>query len=59
MVVRDTGVEPVRIARRILSPLGLPIPPISHLLFTHTRSRRDCTTRCTYCPDKQFVANIR
>ena len=33
-LVRVTGVEPVRIKRRILSPLGLPIPPYSHGVFT-------------------------
>jgi len=31
-LVRAPGVEPGRIARRILSPLGLPIPPCSHMV---------------------------
>ena len=32
-MVRVAGVEPARIARRILSPLGLPIPPYSHVVY--------------------------
>ena len=32
-MVRVAGVEPARIARRILSPLGLPIPPYSQICY--------------------------
>ena len=32
-MVRVAGVEPARITRRILSPLGLPIPPYSHVVY--------------------------
>ena len=32
-MVRVAGVEPARITRRILSPLGLPIPPYSQIVY--------------------------
>jgi hypothetical protein len=41
-LVRATGIEPVRITRQILSLLGLPIPPRSHLtIFKEQRQLLD------------------